>query len=73
MNELPTLEELCPICKGRGGYADIEDDNGWAACGKCNGSGYVPTAIGVQILELVRHNSRLNVTAELRVCDRVAS
>ena len=54
-------------CRGRGGYADIEDDNGWAECLSCGGSGYKPTELGARILELVRHNSKLKVSAELRV------
>lgn len=67
MNDIPILETVCPRCNGEKGYGDIEADNGWADCPTCNGTGYRPTQIGARILELVRHNSRVNITAELRV------
>lgn len=67
MNEIPELEAECPKCKGRGGYADIEEDGGRYVCAQCNGSGLIPTPIGARILELVRHNSRLNISADLLI------
>jgi DnaJ-class molecular chaperone len=67
MIELPQLELECSTCKGRGGYADIEDDNGWASCDECNGAGFIPTPEGTRILNLVLHNSHMSVKAELLV------
>ena len=66
-DELPCLETKCETCFGRGGYGDVEEERGWAECLSCNGSGYKPTSIGARILELVRHNSRVSVSAEFRV------
>lgn len=62
-----TLETVCAECHGEKGYSDVSADNGWAICSACGGTGYVPTAIGARILDLVRHNSRVAVSAELRV------
>ena len=69
ISELPILEEECPICKGKKGrfYSEVEENNGWADCFRCKGAGYVPTEVGARILELVRHNSRVTVNAELCV------
>ena len=66
MSDLPILENKCDHCNGNGFFGsrngeDRED------CHKCGGSGFVPTSIGARILELVRHNSKLKVIAELTV------
>lgn len=61
------LESKCPECNGSGGKFWRGEEEEWRECAKCHGSGYVPTQIGARILELVRHNSRLTVSAELRV------
>ncbi len=66
-DEIPQLEVTCDQCKGRGGYHDIEEDSGWAECPYCGGSGFKPTLIGTKILELIRHNSKVTVKAELSV------
>lgn len=66
-DELPILETQCDQCKGKAGYPDEEEHNGWADCPFCKGEGFKPTPIGARILELVRHNSRVTVSAELRV------
>lgn len=66
LDELPELETQCTQCFGRGGHNDIEDD-GWAECPYCKGSGFKPTLIGLRILDLVRHNSRVKFNAELCV------
>ena len=62
-----TLEAKCAACGGNGGKLWRGEEEGWRECAKCNGSGYVPTDIGARILKLVRHNSRLTVSAELHV------
>jgi DnaJ-class molecular chaperone len=67
IEELPTLETVCDGCNGRGGYTDRECENDWAHCPYCGGSGFKPTPIGARILELIRHNSKVKVTAELSV------
>ena len=64
MDSLPELETSCLPCKGKGGYSDVEDD-GFAKCPYCHGSGFVPTDFGKQILSLVQHNARLAVRPEL--------
>lgn len=61
------LENICPECNGAKGYNDIEADGGWADCGECNGAGFVPTSIGSRILDLIRHNSRVTISAALEV------
>lgn len=66
------LETVCAECHGGKGYSDIAATNGWAICSTCGGTGYVPTVIGARILDLVRHNSRVTVSAELRVSDAVS-
>lgn len=67
--EFPPLEQICPVCHGAKGrrYSEIEEDDGWADCYKCQGSGFVPTELGVQILTLMRHNSKVTVKAQLCV------
>ena len=67
VEDFPLLEIRCETCKGEGGYGDVEADGGWASCFDCSGSGYRPTLTGARILELVRHNSKVDITAELRV------
>ena len=62
---LPDLETKCKDCNGRGWFT--ADEGGRDDCAACGGSGFVPTAIGARVLDLVRHNSRVNVSAELRV------
>ena len=65
-NKIPELEKVCESCGGkRKEYDHIEDC--FADCCDCNGSGFVPTPIGSRILDLIRHNSRVTVSAELRV------
>lgn len=66
-DEIPILETICARCEGSRGYRDVEADNGWEECSHCSGTGYQPTPIGARILDLIRHNSRVTVSAELRV------
>lgn len=66
-SDLPELERRCEPCEGRGRFTDVEEDEGWYYCQKCNGSGFVPTAVGARILDLIRHNSRVTITAALEV------
>ncbi len=61
------LEQNCPDCQGRRGEYLRGEEEGWQACSRCNGSGFVPTELGTRVLNLIRHNSRLTVSAELRV------
>ena len=62
--KIPQLEELCPACKGKGLYAEVDEK---IPCYKCNGSGYVPTKEGLQIIALIRHNSRITIEADLQI------
>lgn len=64
---LPDLEIQCEQCNGTRGYRDAVEHNGWADCPYCDGSGYKPTPIGARILDLIRHNSRVKISAELQV------
>lgn len=66
MSELLALETTCPRCNGEKGrfFCDVEENNGWANCPRCNGSGFVPTPMGKQILDLIQHNSTVAVTAQ---------
>lgn len=66
MSDIPPLEQKCPDCKGKGNTYNVEEDC-VLDCKICNGSGFVPTTIGARILDLIRHNSRVTVSAELRV------
>lgn len=61
------LETVCPECRGEKGYGDNEEPNGWVECRKCRGAGLIPTETGMKILNLVRHNSRVKLKAELCV------
>jgi len=49
----PELEVLCPKCKGTGGET-YQDGRDW--CYDCNGAGYIPTAFGRAVLDLIRRN-----------------
>src|SRR2546421_5220948 len=49
------LESRCDRCSGRGGWY-VEGRGDWHRCGACAGSGFVPTAQGKKILDLMRHN-----------------
>jgi hypothetical protein len=66
-NTLPDLEVTCPFCKGQKTFRDefTEDNDGIVNCHRCNGSGFVPTDLGKQILSLVQHKARLAVMPEL--------
>jgi len=71
--QIPDFEIMCPKCNGRGWMLDIEQDEGKSACDNCEGAGYTPTEIGVRILKLIRHNSRVNITADFHVFEHAAS
>ena len=60
------LEKKCRQCGGKGVEDDLEA-NCIADCPYCNGSGFVPTSLGIRVLELIRHNSRVKVSAEFQV------
>ena len=64
---LPELEIACPVCNGKKGRATGEEESGFSECFRCEGSGFIPTPLGARILELIHHNSRVQVSAELRV------
>lgn len=70
---LPDLETVCPVCNGDKGRHTGEEISGWAECWNCEGSGFIPTSLGVKILELVRHNSKVEISGELRVCSHAMS
>jgi hypothetical protein len=59
-NNLPELETTCSACHGKRGYSDIEADDGWAECLSCNGTGFIPTPLGTQILTLLSHQCRVD-------------
>ena len=61
--KLPDLEAKCPACKGVGSVYEGNEDC-FADCAKCNGSGFVPTADGKRIIALFRHQFRVTVTPE---------
>ena len=63
---LPDLEAICATCGGGRVKYESESDT-FPDCQTCGGSGFVPTSIGARILDLIRHNSRVTVSAELRV------
>lgn len=52
-NILPDLELLCDRCNGE---KLVVTYRGEERCHKCQGTGYVPTEIGQQILSLVYHS-----------------
>ena len=53
---LPVLEESCAYC--RGVPCRREEGSGRElTCGMCNGAGFIPTAFGERVLELIRHNA----------------
>lgn len=60
------LEISCAVCLGKRMQYDRDNDS-FKECPACNGSGFVPTAIGARILDLIRHNSRVKISAELQV------
>ena len=63
---LPALEEERQVCGGHRVRHDSESDS-FPDCAACNGSGLVPTSIGARILDLLRHNSRVTLSAALEV------
>ncbi len=50
------LESSCETCLGKGGWWEEGRYRDWHRCGKCEGSGYLPTDLGKRILSLMRHN-----------------
>jgi len=64
MNELPELETICQRCSGKGAFGARGGDD-YEECFFCCGSGFIPTEMGARVLSLIRHNARLNVSAEL--------
>lgn len=65
---LPDLEKVCEVCSGKK-YAYSSEEDAFPDCSNCNGSGFVPTESGKRILDLLRHNSRVSVTAQLCFTD----
>jgi DnaJ-class molecular chaperone len=55
LTTLPPLESPCRDCHGKG-WEWVDGD--LCACAYCSGAGYVPTQIGQQVLDLMRHNFR---------------
>lgn len=55
IESLPELEVKCRECDGYGRIIEYRGDSG-CKCPECRGSGFIPTAIGEQILALVRHD-----------------
>jgi hypothetical protein len=53
--ELPELETPCVPCQSRGWMLHAGKKH-W--CATCDGAGYVPTAFGRKVLNLIRHNWR---------------
>jgi hypothetical protein len=49
------LERPCSECLGECGE---QTEAGWEPCWICNGTGFVATPLGQQILQLMRHNFR---------------
>lgn len=57
VDDQQTLEKKCDTCDGEGGwYSDGGYGTDWRYCGECSGAGHVPTPLGQQILDLIRHN-----------------
>ena len=61
-DEIPNLEDKCQECNGSRGNHDPE--HGWIDCYKCNGAGFIPTEAGARIIALIRHNSRMKISAQ---------
>lgn len=59
------LETQCADCSGEGKIIDITVEGGEADCTSCGGTGFIPTEIGVRVLQLIRRQARF--TAEFRV------
>jgi hypothetical protein len=54
-SESVILEVGCPYCMGR--PKEREEGSGrLIICPMCKGAGFIPTEVGRQILDLVRHN-----------------
>jgi hypothetical protein len=70
--DFPELETTCQACKGSDSNYDHEAD-AWLDCKQCDGAGFTPTATGILVLELVRHNAKLDINAQLRISSRAAS
>lgn len=51
------LAVQCDLCDGKGGDFDPADGGGYF-CEKCRGTGIVPTALGNQLLALLRYELR---------------
>ena len=66
LSSLPPLEESCSVCGGKKHVYNAELD-GFLDCISCNGSGFSPTEEGRRVLLLLRHNTRVTVSAELCV------
>ena len=54
--DLPELERECADCRGKGGRISSGE---WYDCPFCHGAGFHPTAFGKQVLNLIRHNLRI--------------
>jgi hypothetical protein len=48
-----TLEEICHICEGKGGWGKGR------TCEHCGGVGWIPTEFGDKVLILICHNLKL--------------
>jgi DnaJ-class molecular chaperone len=53
MEHNAVLETACPECGGRGAWSSRGERE---ECPRCWGAGYIPTPMGEQILDLIRHN-----------------
>jgi hypothetical protein len=49
------LETPCNACDGEGQY---RKEGEWRRCRRCDGAGYIPTDLGIKVLDLMRHNFR---------------
>lgn len=47
----PELDKQCEKCRGHGGRR--HDEGFWIECEKCNGTGYIPTALGKEVLRFL--------------------
>lgn len=59
---LPELECTCQGCQGEKAFYDSEKDC-IVDCETCGGTGLIPTEAGKRVLALIRHNTRLTVSA----------